>query len=190
MPKAFTRLRKRALELYLSGEASTNAEIAARLKIKPHTVGKWRKDELWDDMRFKVDRRAAEMLTEKLATDRVSLNLRHYRMWELVLAKLAEALKGKGSLDPRELDRVSAILNRAQQGQRLAKGLSLSGETEEAIRAQAEAETRALIDAFIDSVKENVDDEEARDRIRTAILRALPEAEGDRTRDPDPAIPQ
>jgi len=34
---------------------------------------------------------------------------------------------------------MTAILDRAQKGQRLAKGLSLDGETEEAIRAQAQS---------------------------------------------------
>jgi hypothetical protein len=71
------------------------------------------------------------------------------------------------------------ILERAQKGQRLARGLSLTGETEEQIRAQAQAESRALVDAFIDAVKVNVPDEAARDRIRLADLEKLPRSEPD-----------
>ena len=96
----------------------------------------------------------------------------------LVPSLCSAATLGKTTLDTRELERISAVLNRAQQGQRLAKGLSVGGETEEAIRAQSQAEVRRLIDVFIDSVKENVSDEEIRERIRRAIVGALPEEEG------------
>jgi hypothetical protein len=166
--------RQEARRLYLSGEVSTNAEIAARLKMKPHTVGKWRRDEDWDGLRRKIDRRAAEMFVEKIASERTTLNVRHYRIWELLVAKLLEDLKKQGNLDIREMERIAGIMERAQKGQRLAKGMSLSGETEETIRAQSQAEMRALIDAVVDAVKENVTDEETRERIRLGIEQALP----------------
>lgn len=133
--------------------------------------------------RLKIDRRAGEMFVEKIATDRVALNVRHYRFWELLLTNLAEGLKKEKTLDVRDLDRIAGILDRAQKGQRLAKGLSVGGETEEAIRAQSQAEIRRLIDVFIDSVKENVGDEDIRERIRRAIVGALPEEEGAGTGD-------
>ena len=175
MRRTLKKTKEEARRLYLSGEMTTNAEIAARLKTKPHTIGRWRKEEDWDDLRLKIDRKAAEMFVEKIATDRVTLNVRHYRLWELILAKLMEDLKVKKSIDIREMERVAGILERAQRGQRLAKGLSTTGESEEQIRAQSEAETRRLIDTFIDSVKDNVPDEETRDRIRRALMAALPE---------------
>src|SRR5512140_437913 len=137
MKRSLSKAKEEARRLYLSGEVSSNAEIAARLKVKPHTVARWRKDEAWDGFRLKIDRRAAELFVEKIATDRVTLNVRHYRLWEVVLAKLMEDLKSRKSLDPREMDRIAGILDKAQKGQRLAKGLSDYGETEEAIRAQA-----------------------------------------------------
>jgi hypothetical protein len=167
--------KEEARGLFLSGEVETNAEIAARLGTKPHTVGRWRKDEDWDGLRRKIDRRAAEMFVEKIATDRTTLNVRHYRLWDLVLANLGESLKANRNLDVRETERVAGILDRAQKGQRLAKGLSLSGETEEKIRAESQAEIRGLIDGFIDAVKENVPDEEVRERIRKALMEAMPE---------------
>ena len=71
-----------------------------------------------------------------------------------------------------------------QRGERVAKGMSANGETEEGVRAQAQAEIRRLIDAFIESMKENVQDEETRDRIRRAIFDALPQAEDDGTGEP------
>ncbi len=169
------KAREEARRLYLTGELTTNSEIASRLGVKPHTIGKWRRGEDWDSLRTKIDIRAAELFVDKLATERVSLNVRHYRFWELLLAKLAEDLKTQRAFDTRELDRVAGILDKAQKGQRLAKGLSLTGETEEAIRAQSEAEMRRMIDAFIDSVKEHVPDEETRDRIRQSIITSLPE---------------
>jgi hypothetical protein len=176
--RSVSKIREEARRLFLTGEMETNAEIAARLRVKPHTVGRWRRDEGWDDLRLKIDRRAGEMFVEKIASDRVALNVRHYRFWELLLTNLAEGLKKEKTLDVRELDRIAGILDRAQKGQRLAKGLSVGGETEEAIRAQSQAEIRRLIDVFIDAVKENVGDEDIRERIRRAIVGALPEEEG------------
>ena len=175
MKRSHTKPREEARRLFLAGEMSTNAEIAIRLKVKPHTVGKWRRDEDWDGLKLKIDRRAAEMFVEKIATDRVTLNVRHYRMWELVLAKLADDLKNQNIIDIKEMERIAGILDRAQKGQRLAKGLSVSGETEEQIRAQSQMEIRRLIDVFIDAVKENVGDEESRDRIRRLLMESMPE---------------
>ncbi len=188
MGKAYRKTREDARKLFLTGEMSSNREIAARVKVKPHTVGIWRRQEGWDDLRLKIDRRAAEMFVEKIATDRVTLTTRHFRFWELLLAKLAEDLKAKKTLDVREMERVSTILERAQRGQRIAKGMSVNGETEETIRAEAQAENRRLIDIFIESVKENVDDEETRERIRRSILDALPEAEDDGTGEPEDEV--
>lgn len=173
------KIREEARRLYLTGEMSTNAEIAARLSVKPHTIGKWRREEDWDGLRSKIDVRAAEMFIEKIATDRVTLNVGHFRLWQALLGKLGEIVKTRPMTDVRDLERLAGILDRAQKGQRLAKGLSLSGESEEAIRAQSEAEMRKVVDAFIDSIKENVHDEEARERIRIAILASLPDEAGD-----------
>ena len=176
--KRSSKAREEARRLYLTGEVETNAEIAARLKVKPHTVGRWRKEEDWDGLRRKVDRRAAEMFVEKIATDRTTLNVRHYRLWDFMLAGLADTLKAGKGLDVREMERVAGILDRAQKGQRLAKGLSMTGETEEQIRAQSQREIRDLVDVVIDSIKDNVPDEEARDRIRKSLIEATPETEG------------
>ena len=189
MKRSLAKTREEARRLFLTGAATTNAEIATRLGVKPHTVGRWNREEDWAGLRTKIDIRAAELFIEKIATDRVTLNLRHYRLWELLLARLAEDLKrGQGASDVRELERVAGILDKAQKGQRLAKGLSATGETEEAVRAQAEAEMRRVIDAFIDAVKENVHDKEARDQIRQAIICALPEEEGTGVGEPEHAV--
>jgi len=179
MRRSMLKTKDEARNLFLSGEINTNAEIAARLGTKPHTIGKWRREENWDGLRLKIDRKAAEMFVEKIASDRVTLNLRHYRLWDLILTKLMEDLKTTNTIDIREMERLAGILDRAQKGQRLAKGLSVTGETEEQIRAEGEAESRKLIDAFIDSVKENVPDEITRERIRRSLLNALPEGAQD-----------
>ncbi len=160
------------------------------MKVKPHTVGRWRKEEDWDGLRLKIDRRAAELFVEKIATDRVTLNVRHYRYWELVIAKLGESLKTSGKLDVRDMDRIAGILERAQKGQRLAKGLSVYGETEEAIRAQGQAEVRRLIDTFVEAIKENVTDEETRERIRRTVLESLPRAADDGAGEPEDTLVQ
>jgi len=86
MRKSSRKAREEGRSLYLSGEVETNAEIAARLKVKPHTVDRWRREEDWDGLRRKIDRRAAEMFVEKIPADRTALNVRHYRLWDLMLA--------------------------------------------------------------------------------------------------------
>jgi hypothetical protein len=79
-----------------------------------------------------------------------------------------------GSDEIRDLDRVASILDKAQKGQRLARGLSLDGQTEEQIRAEAAAETRHVVDTFLGVVKREIPDEATRDRIARSILALLP----------------
>ena len=175
MNKATGKLREEARELFLTGQMATNAEIAARLRLKPHTVGAWRKQEDWDGLRLKIDRRAAEQMAERIATDRVNLNSQHYKLWQVVVSQLFESLKTGVNADKiREMERVASILDRAQKGQRLARGLSTDGKAEEQIRAEFEADARTLIDHFIEVVKEEVPDAHVRDRIARAILERLP----------------
>ena len=170
MSKATAKVREEARELFLTGQMTTNSEIAARLRVKPHTVGIWRKQEDWDGLRLKVSKQEAERMVRKIATDRVTLNVRHYRYWDLLMSNLAEMLKSNKDLAIKELDCVAGILDRAQKGQRLAKGMGLGGETEEAIRAETQAELRKAINLVREAIKENVTDEETRDRIGRAIL--------------------
>jgi len=166
------KIREKARELYLTGDVTHASEIARRLKVKAHTIGRWKKDEDWDALRLKIDRRAAEQMAEKIATERVTLNTQHFRYWGVVVSKLFESLQQSGleGDEVRNLEKVSGILDRAQKGQRLARGLSLDGKTEEQIRVQAEADGRALVDLFIDVVKDEVHDEDTRDRIARALL--------------------
>src|SRR5262249_6346899 len=142
------------------GEAPTVAEIARHLRIKPHTVGIWKSEEDWDALRLKIEKRAAEELVDKLANERVTLNASHFKLWGVVVSQLFETLQRDKHLDVATLKEVSGILERAQRGQRLARGLSLDGQTEEQVRAQAEADGKALIDLFIDIVRSEVGNEE------------------------------
>ena len=110
----------------------------------------------------------------------MTLNAQHFKFWGVVVGRLFESIQKQGlNMDEiRSLERVAAILDRAQRGQRLARGLSLDGQTEEQVRAQAEADGRALIDTFIEVVTEEVADEQTRDRIARALLEHCP-AEAD-----------
>ncbi len=169
--------REAARRFYLTGEVPSVAEIARRLRIKAHTVGQWKKDEDWDALRLKIDRQAAEKLVAELATERVTLNAHHFKMWNFVVTQLlGQAKPGDGVTGEsiRRLERMAAVLEKVQKGQRLARGLSLDGQTEEQIRAQAAADTRALVDVFIDVVKVEVGDEDTRDRIARALFECCP----------------
>jgi len=174
MSKAISKKREEARRLYLACESSSNAEIARHLGLKPHTVGRWRREENWDDLRLSVARREAEKLVEQIATDRVSLNAKHFKLWEMVLGEIGSTLRGTGKFQMRELIELSGVIEKAQKGQRLSKGLSLDGQTEEEARAEAQSENRFLIDVFIDALKKHVADQQVRDAIREAILEKLP----------------
>ncbi|MCU0225968.1 MAG: hypothetical protein MUF27_18310 [Acidobacteria bacterium] len=181
MPRHGKGKREEALRLYLTGEVTSLAEIARRLRVKPQTLSAWRKAEDWDGLRLKVDRRSAEKLVEQLATERVTLNAQHFKLWGVVVSHLFESLQAQG-LQPeqvRTLERISTILERAQKGQRLARGLALDGQTEEQIRAESAAETRHLIDVFVDVVRAEVGEEETRDRIARSLLARLPQDDGE-----------
>jgi hypothetical protein len=175
--------REEARRMYLTNEVTSVAEIARRLGVKPHTVGLWKRDEDWDGMRLKIDRTAADKLVEQLAGERVQLNARHYKFWDVIGGRLVESVK-RQTLDGEEikgLDRLSAILERMQKGQRLARGLALDGQTEEQILAKAESDSRSLIDLFVDVVKAKVTDEALRDEIAQVLLARIP-------RDPDEEV--
>jgi len=184
MARASAKTREKARELYLTGSMESNAEISRHLKLKPHTVATWRKTERWDELKLHIDRKAAEKMAEQIASDRVALNVRHYRFWDALLGQVAEGIKDPKGFDVRGVERIASVLERAQKGQRLAKGLSLDGETEEAIRAQSQAEIRALIDLFITALKEHVTDESIREQVALAVLTRIPEEQALRADQP------
>ena len=176
MARHSKKIREKARELYLTGEVTSITEIARRIGAKPHTVGRWKREEGWGALQLKIDKRAAEQLVERIATERVNLNSQHFKLWGVVVSKLFESLQRTGlkSDDVRNLEKVSTILDRAQKGQRLARGLSLDGQIEEEIRAESEAEIRAHVELFIEVIKTEVPDEAQRDRIARAILERSP----------------
>jgi len=179
MARHSTRLREEARRLYLTSECTSTAEIARRLKVKAHTVARWKKTEDWDRLRLKIDLRAAEQMVEKLASERVTLNARHYKFWDVLGGRMVELVKSgrPGGEDIKNLERLAAILEKMQKGQRLARGLSLDGQTEEQVRAEAQAEMRSLVDLFVDVIKQEVTDEPTRDRICRAVLERVPAEE-------------
>ena len=119
---------------------------------------------------------AAEQMAERIASDRVELNDRHFKGWNVIFGQVFEKMQ-TGGLDShriRDLERVASILDRAQKGQRLARGLSLDGKVEEQIRAESAAEIRGLVDVFFELVKAEVADEETRDRIARGLFERCP----------------
>ena len=176
MARHSRKIREDARQLFLTGEVTSISEIARRIRVKAHTVGVWKREEDWDGLRIKIDKRAAEQLVERLASERVNLNAQHFKLWNAVVGRVFAAVQ-KGQIDSsetRDLDRVSAILERAQKGQRLARGLSLDGETAEQIRAEAAAETRHVEDTFLRVIKKQIADPGTRDRIAQAVLELIP----------------
>jgi hypothetical protein len=106
MARASAKTREKARELFLTGAMESNAEIAKHIRVKPHTVGQWRKEERWDELRLHIDRKAAEKMAEQIASDRVALNVRHYRFWEALLGQVAEGIKNPTGFDVRTVERL------------------------------------------------------------------------------------
>src|SRR3989442_1035440 len=114
MAKANPKMREEARRLFLTGALETNVEIAAHLKVKPHTIGAWRRQEDWDGLRRKVDRRAAALFVEKIATDRVTLNEQHFKMWGIVLSKLLESMQaGTEERVVKILERTAGVIEKS-----------------------------------------------------------------------------
>ena len=177
MARHSAKIREKAREAYLTGEITSVAELARRMRVKPHTVATWKKDEGWDSLKLRIDKRAAEQLVERLATERVNLNAQHFKLWNAVLARLVSSIQKDGRVagtDTKDLDRAASILERAQKGQRLARGLTTDGQTEEQIRAEAAAETRHVVDTFLNAIRREVHDPVVRDRIARAIFELVP----------------
>ena len=185
MARTSRQIREQARLLFLSGQQSSNAAIARQLRVKPHTIGGWRRLERWDELKLKADRRAAEKLVEQLATDRAELNVKHFKLWEALLSRAVSMLKDESSYSVKGLEQISNILQRAQQGQRLARELSTATEAEEKARLQAAADLRAFVDLFITAVKEHVTDEDTREKLRQEILGGLPTEQTEGAGEPD-----
>jgi hypothetical protein len=175
MSKSRRQIREEARILFLSGQEDSNAAIARHLGVKPHSIAGWRKEEGWDELRLKADRRAAEKLVEQLATDRAELNTKHYKLWEALLSKAVNMLRDPNMQTPKGVEQISSVLMRAQAGQRLAKEIATVAEAEERARLQAQADVRAFVDLFVSAVREHVTDEETREKLRAAILGGLPQ---------------
>ena len=178
MSRAPVKTREQAKRLFVTSQMTTNAQIASHMRLKPHTVGRWRKKYDWDGEKLAIERSVAEQLNAQIATERIELNRKHYRFWEALMTRVADALKTPSFEEVKILTKLAAIIERAQKGQRLARGVNLSGQTEELIRAEAQSDNRNVVNLLMDIVKEHVTDETARDRIADAIAEAVSEKEG------------
>ena len=162
--------------LFVTGQVTSNAELARRFNVKPHTIGQWRKQGGWDDLRLQGERKYAEKLVEEISSERVAVNAKHSKFWGLLTSHLLAILKTKTKeeFDLTQIQKFAAVLERLQKGERLAKDMAM-GLREDEIKAAHAGQMRTLVDTFIQAVKENVNDEDTRDRIVTAVWSCLPE---------------
>lgn len=183
MARPSAKTREDARMLFVTGQETSNAELARRFSVKPHTIAKWRKDGGWDNLRLKAEERAAEKLVEEIASERASLNSKHYKAWNLVLSRLFSLIKKDENLDWSQIQKLATVLERVQKGERLAKEMAM-GLREDEIKAAHAGQVRTLVDTFIQAVKENINDEAARDRVATAVWSCLPEESAGRAEPP------
>src|SRR6267142_7118716 len=93
MSRAPVKIRDAAKRFFITGKMTTNAQIAAHLGVKPHTVGRWRRQQDWDGEKLEIERQVAEHLNSEIATERTELNRKHYRFWEALMTRVADTLK-------------------------------------------------------------------------------------------------
>ena len=84
----------------------------------------------------------------------------------------------RASSRPATCPNSSASSRRPRRANASREGSSTTGETEEAIRAEAEANHRSLVDTFTEAVKECIDDETLRERIAQAVMAKFPGSGG------------
>jgi hypothetical protein len=87
---------KEARRLFLTGEFETTPPSPRASGSSRTPSGRWRKGGGLGRAAAQGDRRAAESFADKIASDRVNLNVRHFRYWDLLVAKLGEELKTTG----------------------------------------------------------------------------------------------
>ncbi len=176
MARPSAKTREEARMLFVTGQVATNAELARRFNVKPHTIARWRKEHGWDTLHLKAEQRAVEKLVEEITSERIAVNTRHSQFWSLLESHLLAYMKNKtkGELDLTEIHKLAAVVERLQKGERLAKEMAM-GLREDEIKAAHAGQMRTLVDTFIQAVKENINDEDLRDRIATAVWSCLPE---------------
>jgi transposase-like protein len=105
MARPSSKTREEARMLFVTGQVTSNAELARRFNVKPHTIGQWRKQHGWDSLRLKAEQRAAAKLVEEITSERIAVNTRHSKFWSLleshVLAYMKSKTKGELDLAPR-----------------------------------------------------------------------------------------
>ena len=113
-----------------------------------HTVGRWKKDEDWDALQPE-DRAPGRRADGGEVSPPIASTLNDAALQGLgnrgesgrSSSRMQNVVVCNGERSPRASRSVAAILDRAQKGQRLARGLSLDGKVEEQIRAEAESLT-------------------------------------------------
>ena len=103
------RTYDKAARLFLSGEMDTTKQIAAAVKIDPHTVERWRREGDWDALKRGIPIRAAAMLRQRLAGTQPQRDAQHRQMWGLMLIQ-AGALLARPEVTHDELEQLERVV--------------------------------------------------------------------------------
>ena len=120
MKDRLSRSREEALRLFLTGEATTNTAIAARLKVKPRDVAKWRKVQDWKACKGRMLELAHRRLLEQFAP-LTAMSANHLKVWGLMLMAMGTTLASQcETLTKQDLVHLEEGLATASRGIRLA----------------------------------------------------------------------
>lgn len=140
MAKYTPGFKKKVKDDYVKGKYATFTDLARAHKItNTKLISRWRKEDNWDD-EFKVmedARKAAELaIMEKEPSQNEGRELEEYRelstvhntLWKAMVAQIATRFKRRDDgtvpqLNESQLESLSRILLRAQEGQRKALGI-------------------------------------------------------------------
>lgn len=113
-------VRVRARELWLRGGLSDEA-VAEQLGVRrPGTVGAWRREERWDELRRAVDAAAAVRVEAERNAAKGKIDQRHDQIGEALEGLVVRCLKSGGHAKPSELRAIAAVALMAQRLRRTA----------------------------------------------------------------------
>jgi hypothetical protein len=136
---AYSRKTKEdALNLYIAGK--NREQLAAELGVAPSTVLRWYEQGVprpWDAARQEVEESARRKASERLATEKANLSVTHFRnlavLADLAMLTVCDVVDGDGDgkvykpkdgVSPKDAKDATTAFRAAQEGQRLAVGMT------------------------------------------------------------------
>lgn len=127
-------------DAWLSGQFTSMYELAKHFKLKSvATIYAWKKRDKWDDLERRVRNRVSERMCDEYAERATQMNDTFWKLWGAVIGFVAQRIQQ--SMDKEkphpltitDMDVITRIVARAQQGQALVISSVALPEDDEAV---------------------------------------------------------